>query len=573
MKHNRAQWISLISLIGLVLTLFAAVAGQEPSPTSAPKPDVVTDLPKLPAVAPDYRAESQRLPELGRVGVDLMQQKPLTLREAITLALENNRDIEVARHNVRLAEFDLSIGRAAYLPRLGFQSFYEQTQTPPTNFFSGVSATSSIQQSNFSNVATFSGLTPRFGGSYQAQLTAQRTTSNNSLNILNPQYPETLTLSYTQPLLRGRRYDQTRRNLEVARKNLSLTDAQFRQKTIEIITNVQRAYWDLVFTLRSLQVQRDAVRDARRQLEHNKRLVSEGVLAPLDIVSAEAQVAAFEQNVYVALDEVNRAENSLKNLLAENREAKIWGESLIPTDNVDLEPPAVAPEDALTQALANRPELQQSDLALEINRIDQRLFRDQTKVQADLVASYGAVGNAGARNPNFRPPFELPPGQTIAIPSQLEGGYTQSFGNLLLQRYNNFRVGVTLNLPLREGVAKAQLGRSLVEGERLKTQREQLEQLIQVDVRNALQTVRTAQARLRAAAAQRAAAEQQYASEQRKFDAAQSTVFLVLERQTALTNAKSAELRAQTDLNKALAELQRATGNSLQANDVVVRAR
>jgi HAE1 family hydrophobic/amphiphilic exporter-1 len=487
--------------------------------------------------------------------------------------LENNRDIELARQNVRLAEFDLQGSRAAYVPRIGFQSFYERTQTPPTNFFSGVAADSSIQQSNFNNVATFSGLSPKFGGSYQAQFTAQRITSNNSLNILNPQYPESFTFSYTQPLLRGRNYDQTRRNIEVAKKNLSLTDAQFRQKTIEIITNVQRGYWDLVFTLRNLQVQRDAVRDARRQLEHNRRLVNEGVLAPMDIVSAEAQVATFEQNVYAALDDVNRAENALKNLLAENRQAELWSASLTPTDSVDLDPPAIALEDALNQALANRPELQQNDLAQAINQLDQRLYRDQTKAQADLVASYGAVGNAGARNPSFNPPFALPPGQTIGIPGQLEGGYVQSFGNLLLQRYNNFRVGVTITLPVGEGLAKAQLGRSKVESERLKTQREQLEQLIQVDVRNSLQTVRTAQARLRAASAQRNAAEQQYASEQRKFDAAQSTIFLVLERQTALANAKGAELRAQTDLNKAIAELQRATGNSLQANNVVVRVR
>jgi outer membrane protein TolC len=104
-------------------------------------------------------------------------------------------------------------------------------------------------------------------------------------------------------------------------------------------------------------------------------------------------------------------------------------------------------------------------------------------------------------------------------------------------------------------------------------QREQLEQLIQVDVRNALQVTRTAESRLRAAAVQRSASEQQYMSEQRKFDAGQSTFFLVLERQSALAVARGNELRAQTELNKAVAELQRATGNSLEANQVQVRVR
>jgi HAE1 family hydrophobic/amphiphilic exporter-1 len=153
------------------------------------------------------------------------------------------------------------------------------------------------------------------------------------------------------------------------------------------------------------------------------------------------------------------------------------------------------------------------------------------------------------------------------------GGYGSSFANLAANRYNNFRVGVQVNLPLRNRTAEAQLGRSLVEGQRIGTQREQLEQLIQVDVRNALQLVRTAEARLRAAAATRNSSEQQYASEQRRFDVGQSTLFLVLERQTMLTTARGNELRAQTDLNKAIADLQRATGNSLQANNVVVSVR
>jgi len=132
---------------------------------------------------------------------------------------------------------------------------------------------------------------------------------------------------------------------------------------------------------------------------------------------------------------------------------------------------------------------------------------------------------------------------------------------------------VQINLPIRNRTAEAQYGRSLVEGERIVTQREQLEQTIQVEVRNALQAMRSAEARLQAAAATRTANEQQLTSEQRRLDAGQSTTFLVLERQTALTASRGAELKAQTDLNKAIADLQRATGNALTANSIAVAAR
>ncbi|HEX7957575.1 MAG TPA: TolC family protein, partial [Pyrinomonadaceae bacterium] len=168
-------------------------------------------------------------------------------------------------------------------------------------------------------------------------------------------------------------------------------------------------------------------------------------------------------------------------------------------------------------------------------------------------------------------PIPEPP--VASIPGNLVGGEGQSLVNLAANRYTNFRAGVTVNLPFRNTTAKAQLGRSLVDAERIRTQREQLEQLIQVDVRNALQLVRTAESRLRAAAAARSASEQQYASEQRKLDAGQSTVFLVLERQTQLATARGNELRAQTELNKAVAELQRATGNALEQNRVEIRLR
>src|SRR5439155_196307 len=410
---------------------------------------------------------------------------------------------------------------------------------------------------------------------------------------LNPQYPTALTFSFTQPLARGLRFDLPRRQIEVAKKNLSLTDAQFRQRAIGVITSVQRTYWDLVFALRNLQIQRDSLTDARAQLEHNRRLVTEGSLAPIDVVAAETQVANFEQAEFAALEDVTRTENNLKNLIAENQQAPLWNVSVVPTDNVDLSAPQLSLPDAMQAAKENRPELKQSDLTRKINQLDQTLYRDLTKPEIDLVGSYGAVGNAGTLTTTVSPFTlstnnlsarvnqlsalaglpSLPPAPASAIPSNLIGGYGQSLSNLGSNQFNNFRVGVSISLPLRNRTAEGQLAHSLIEGKRIATQRQQLEQLIQVDVRNALQTLTTTQARVRSAAIARDNAEQQYESEKRKLDAGQSTVFLVLQRQTALAVARGNELRAQTDLNKAIAELQHATGNSLAANNVAVKAR
>jgi outer membrane protein len=577
--------LSFPGLLFLFVLWPAAAFGQSPS-TSPSQPDA-----QLPSIKIDYRADTKRpMPSLNRVGVDTTEQQPLTLRDAITLALQNNKDIEVARDNVKIAEFDLLTARGSYDPKFSAQTYFEKIKTPATSVLSGASK---VESDDLTGTARLEGLAPKYGGSYHIDFSSIRQTSNSVFTVLNPSYPTALTFSYVQPLMRGLRFDLPRRQIEVAKKSLSMTDAQFRQRAIEVITNVQRSYWDLVFALRNLQIQRESLADSRQQLEHNRRMVAEGSLAPIDVVSAENQVATFEQAEFAALEDVTRAENNLKNMIAENQKAKIWSVSLIPTDQADLTVPPVSLPDAMNAAMQNRQELKQSDLAREINLLDQKLYRDLSKPEIDVVGSYGVVGNAGTQvtTPNpltastdalrgrvndlsalagLQP---LPPPATVTIPSNLFGGLGQSLSNLGSNQYNNFRVGVAISLPLHNRTAEGQLGHSLVEGNRIATQREQLEQLIQVEVRNALQSLSTAEARVRSAAIARETAEQQYESEKRKLDAGQSTVFLVLDRQTSLAVARGNELRAQTDLSKAMAELQRATGNSLTANNVTVTVR
>jgi len=580
----------LVIAAGILFLISHSTWAQSPAVSPTPVVSTPQSL-QVPAIAVDYRADTKSpMPSLARVGVDTNDQQPMSLREAIAMALQNNKDIEIARDNVKIAEFDLLTFHGAYDPKLTAQNYFEKINSPATSFLSGAAR---VETSDITATGLLEGLTPKGGGNYRLDFTSIRQTSNSTFSTLNPQYPTALTFTYTQPLLRGRRFDLPRRQIEVAKKNLSLTDAQFRQRAIEVIASVQRSYWDLVFALRNLQIQRDSLADARSQLEHNRRMVAEGSLAPIDVVAAETQVANFEQAEFSALEDVNRTENNLKNMIAENQKAKLWSTSLIPTDQVDLTLPNVSLTDAMAAAMQNRQELRQSDLAREINLLDQKLYRDQAKPEIDLVGSYGITGNAGTLTSTTNPltasndqlrarvnelsalaglqTLTAPP--TVSIPPDLFGGYWQSVSNLGSNQFNNFRVGVSVSLPLHNRTAEGQLGHALVAGKQIATQRQQLEQLILVEVRNALQTVSTAEARLRAVAVARSTAEQQYESEKRKLDAGQSTVFLVLERQTALATAKGNELRAQTDLNKAIADLQRATGNSLSANNVTVGLR
>ena len=216
----------------LALTNSTALA-QTPAPSSTPAISAESTF-TVPPIAVDYRADTTRpMPPLTRVGVDSAEQQPLTLREAIALALQNNKDIEVARDNVKIAEYDFLTAHGAYDPRLSAQSYFERIKTPAASFLSG--ATGAVENSDFTATTRFEGLTPKAGGNYRLDFSSVRSTTNNQFTALNPQYPTALTFTYTQPLVRGLRFDLPRRQIEVANKNLSLTDAQFRQRAIEVI--------------------------------------------------------------------------------------------------------------------------------------------------------------------------------------------------------------------------------------------------------------------------------------------------------------------------------------------------
>jgi outer membrane protein TolC len=544
-----------------------------------------------PPVAPNYTAPLRPLPSAERVGVDVTNGLPVSLNDAIKLALRNNNDIDASRIDVQIAEYNLTAARGVYDPLLSSENYFERATTPTSSSIGGGGASGSVTQQDMTGSVRLGGYSPYAGGSYQLDFSSTRLTTTNQNVRLNPQFPAALTFTYTQPLWRGMRFDNNRRQIEIARKNLSLSDAQFRQRAIETITQVEQAYWDLVFALRNLQVQIDAVKQARIQVESNQRLVEKGVLAPIDIVAATTQVTNFEQNVYTAQEAVTQAENTLKTLILPDRTEAMWSRAITPVTPVSLEAPRVPLEQAVRAALDNRPELAQLKTTADINQVDVRFFRDQTKPQVDLVGTYTSAGLAGTlvqANPNtvnntsvlnarvnelsaLAGLDPLPTSTASSVAPNLIGGYGQSLQNLIDQNYPTARLGVRISLPLRNRTAEANLGRALALNNRIKDQLAQAEQLIEADVRNSIQSVRSAEARLASSAAARSSAEQQYASEQRQFRAGTTTVFLVLQRQTDLLAARARELQAQTDLNKAIAQFQRATGTTLSANNVAVR--
>ncbi|MEO6655857.1 MAG: TolC family protein [Pyrinomonadaceae bacterium] len=542
-----------------ILFCFSNAFAQTPSPLPTLPPD------GPPPLQPNFNVPVRPMPSVERIGVEADDQLPLTLEQAIEMALRNNNDIDASRNDSRISDFSLRGARGVYDPLLVSENYYESLTTPTASAIGGAVNGAVTQKRLFGSYGV-SGFSPYAGGNYSALFNSSRTTTSNTNSFLNPQFPTSLALAFTQPLLRNRSFDNNRRTIEIAKKNINISDAQLRLQAITVVSAVEQAYWDLAFALRNQQVQTETLRQAKDQLESNKRLVDKGVLAPIELVAANAQISTFEQAVYLAQESVTRTENTLKTFVLPDRTAPEWRRPLTPVTPTGLTVPQIGLEVAVAEALKNRPEIAQLATTAEINSIDQRFFRNQTKPQIDLVSTYTAQGLAGSPTAAAINPAT---GQS-RVPPNLVGGYFSSLGNLAALDYPSYRLGVNISLPWGNRIAKANLGRSLVEADRIANNRAQTEQVIEAEVRNALQTLRSAESRLTSATDARAAAEELYASEQRQFRGGTSTFYLVLQRQTDLATARGRELQARTDLNKSISEFQRSIGNTLTVNNVNV---
>jgi HAE1 family hydrophobic/amphiphilic exporter-1 len=543
-------------------------------------------------------AQSPDIPP-DRVGVTTGDIQSLTMQDAITLALQNNLDIEQFRQGVRIADRNLYSLKGVYDILSTSDVNYRSTTQPVVSIFGGAGTTGSLGQKTVTYNFTTSQFMQQTGGYWEADFNNARTVTTSTASLLTTQYLPQLTLQFTQPLMRNFAIDQNRHTIQIAKKTLDLTDSQFRQRVIEIVNSVQRGYWDLVFAIRNEKIARESVELARQQLDNNRKMVDAGTLAPIELRSTEAQLETAKGNVILALQGITTAENALKALLLKEAGDKMWYQAIAPTDEPQFNQPTFNLEDATRLALKNRPELEQIRIQTEQKNIDIKYYTNQTKPQLDLVGNYGSIGLAGTPSTivsgssgfdsttqgilnnlnlalsnlnlstfNPAPPTARPLGANVL--DRFNGGYFQALHNLFTQDFKTYQIGVHFSFPWRNRTAEGNLGRTMAEARQLDARQRQLVETVQVDVRNALQAVVASRQRFEAARAAELAADAQYKGEQERYRAGLSTNFVVLQRQTDLSVAKGNSVRALTDYNKALADLQRFTGTTLVSNNVQI---
>jgi HAE1 family hydrophobic/amphiphilic exporter-1 len=564
----------------LAWTLPIVLAQQPPGNLSSRRPSEAATTTLVPPVRPF------RLPP--RTGIET--QMDVTLDQVLAMALANNKDIEASRIDQLESLYTLTAAKGAYDPQLNVNSYWEQQTTPVASSLAG-SATGSLLNKTWLADPGITQPLPWYGGTVKTDLSSEDAYSNNTFLSLNPQYETALNFSYTQPLWRNLLYDSNRHQIDVAKKNRSLTDEQFRQRVMTVVQQAEQGYWELAYAYNNLEVQLEAVRIGIQQDESNRRQEEQGLLAPIDVVAAQTQLANFEVGAYTAQSALTSAENSLKELILPDRSDPLWSTAFNPVTPADVKPPLIPLADAIAEAMANRPEIAQVKINGEINEKDVRYYREQTKPQINLTAQYSRAGLAGVILPPGPNPFTaafgplttqinelsalagLAPLSGIAfgsgaVPAVLVGNYGQSLSQLWSGNFPTTEVQLSISLPLRNRTADANLGKSLAETRRIRNQMQQTQQNIQSDVRTGMENIQMARLRLQAAQVAQESAEEQYQSEQRQFRAGTSTLFLVQQRQSTMITARSQERRSEADMSEAIAQFQLATGTILAEHNI-----
>jgi outer membrane protein len=509
----------------------------------------------------------------------------ISLQDAVELALENSLDIVVQRYNPWIADTDIlrtlgggagrglsGTGTASVLgniPSLNFDPqvtasiSYDDRTSPINNPFisgTGISSLSKlVTHTSTYNTQYSQGFAT--GTGFFTSYDNTRSSSSSSANLFNPSVQSSLFVGFSQELLNGFGLLPNTRNIRIAKNSRKIADWQFTLQAITTVTNTITAYWELVFARENVKVQQQAVTVAEKLYNDNRKQLEIGTMAPLDVTRAESELATDRQNLIVAQTAKLQLEQVLKNDIAKNPLApNLINVEIIPTD-LPKQPEAVeAPsfEEAVKEAFAKRPDLQQQVLNLQNGDIEVRATRNALLPTATLVAQYGTVGLGGN---------QLILGPPVTTKS---GGYGDASSQVFHNNFPDYSVSLNVSVPLRNRQAQADNQRAILTQRQLEAQMQQLKNAALLDVRTTYIALEQDRGRVEAAAKARELQQQTFDAERKKYELGASTVFLVIQTQRDLILAQGTELRSLADLVEAKANYERAVGRTLEVNHVTI---
>jgi len=469
--------------------------------------------------------------------------RPLSLEDCFEIALQDNLTVQIERVNPELSLYDVRISEGAYDPNFFFS--YRQSHRQEPGRFDPTIGNIPGSQSDTDNFSTgISGQLPT-GTRYSFQTSISETEVNNVGFSFNQFAGNAAFSQLRQPLLKNFWIDGARLNIKLAKNQLNQSDLLLEWQIMNTLVQVELAYYDLIFAQENVKVQEKAVQLAERLLSENKKRVEIGTMAPLDEKQAESQVAARRADLLGANRTLVVRQNALKNLLSDEYTA--WMNVAIqPTEGLRAVPVVMDLQDSWHKGMNDRPDLAERKKALENQGILVKFRRNQLFPQLDLIGSIGY--SAQAR----------------------DGSYGDLFNQFTGRDNPVWSVGAELSMPLSRRQDRYNLKSAKAQAEQLKLSYKRMEQQIMVDIENAVSLTKINIQRVEATRQEREFAEAALDAEQKKLEVGKSTSFIVLQLQRDLTAARSSEINALAEYNKALAQLSLNEGSVFDRHSITV---
>ncbi len=544
----------------------------------------------------------------------------LSLSDAVTLALENNYDIAIARINLDIADTDLLRSKAGASLRGVSTGIVANTLGGTTTTISGGGGPGGTSSGSGGGGTGASGLVLSTNGGgptpeamdpvltgtleYEAQDAAQtntlfsgglsdvytdtstynfsyaqgfltgtnltvgfqnqRVSSDNPFQTYSPQLSTNFNAQVTQHLLQGFGTGINGRFILEAKNNRRITDSAFRQQLLYTVNQVENIYWGLVSAYEDEQAKERALAQSTQLTADNRKQLEIGTLAPLDVVNSDASVATDKQALIASKSNLEYQQLIMKQAIARNlNDPQLAGAPVIPSDRVALDrlpEEDMSAEDLVREAYANNPQVEQAVLNMKNNQITIKAEKNGLLPVVDAFAFYGANAVGGAQNPNAEN-FET--GGTLAPGTYPSISYGTAFGNLFNSSNPNKGIGVNLTIPLRNRTAQADQARSQMELTQSQMRLQQLYTQIRINVINGQYALANDRAQVAAAQASRDYGAQSLDAEQKKYKLGASTTALVLQQGRNLAIAENTLISATAAYAKDRAALRQLLASTL----------
>jgi outer membrane protein TolC len=403
------------------------------------------------------------------------------------------------------------------------------------------------------------------GTSISFSFSNSRQTTNSPDFTLSPTLSAAFRIGIQQQLLAGFGFGPNLRYLRIAQNNKKISDIAFKDQVIATVTQIENIYWDLVSAYEQTQVNEQSFAFAQQTLDNAKKQLELQSVPEMDVMRAEAEVSKRDQDLTVARTSLQFQETLMKNAITKSLDdPQLEAMPVIPTDRTQVvETQASQPiQDLTSAALHGRTELAESDIDLVNRQISRRAARNALLPALSLVAFYGGAGLGGPLNPAFNP------SQSVStVPVDFSGALQNAFNNTSPDYY----VGLNLNIPIRNRVAKADQYRSELEYRQAELRMEQLKKQVRIEVRNAQYALDQTGARVQAARKARDLAQRTFEVTKKEQELGAGSSYQTLSAQRDLALAELDLVSAVTAYEKAKVELDRSTGTTLEHNGILIQ--